>query len=120
MCPFSSIPITAKRETPELLYACANIGSGDYVVYPRRNEIFVRQPTILVKSTWYTLKICYVFIIAACSMMKAAPFPKLGPPPSPHTMLVQGGHFERTDPTLYGEGWGGGGGEGGAVGREGW
>ena len=22
--------------------------------------------------------------------------------PSPHTMLLQGGHFERTDPTLYG------------------
>ena len=43
-----------------------------------------------------------VFIIAPCSMIKAAPFPKLGPPPSPHTILLQGGHFECTDPTLYG------------------
>ena len=31
---------------------------------------------------------------------KAALFPKLGPPP--HTMLLQGGHFKCTDPTLYG------------------
>ena len=36
--------------------------------------------------------------------------------PSPHTMLLQGGHFERTDPTLYG-GAGGGGGEGGRNGE---
>ena len=47
-------------------------------------------PTILVKSMWYTLKICYVFIIAPCSMMKAALFPKLGPPPSPHTTCFKG------------------------------
>ena len=43
-------------------------------------------------------------------MMKAALFPKLGPPPSSHTMLLQGGQFEFTEPTLYGEGgrgWGG-------------
>ena len=40
-------------------------------------------PTILVKSIWYTLKICFVFIIAPRSMIKAALFPKLGPPPSP-------------------------------------
>ena len=39
--------------------------------------------TILVKSIWYTLKICYVFIIAPCSMTKVALFPKLGPPPPP-------------------------------------
>ena len=65
----------------------------------------IQPPTILVKSIWYTLKICYVFIIAPCSMMKAALFPKLGPPP--HTMLLQGGQFEHTDPTLYG-GEGGG------------
>ena len=45
-------------------------------------------------------------------MIKAALFPKLGPPPSPHTMLLQEGHFERTDPTLYGGGGGGGGGRG--------
>ena len=108
LCPFSSISITAKRETPELLHACANIGSGDYVVYSRRNEIIVRQPTMLVKSTWYTLKICYVFIIAPCSMMKAIPFPKLRPPPLPPYNAGSRGHFERTDPTLYGEGWGGG------------
>ena len=30
--------------------------------------------------------------------------------PSPHTKLLQGGHFEGTDPTLYGGGGGGGGG----------
>ena len=35
-------------------------------------------------------------------MIKAALFPKVGLPPPPHTMLLQGGHFERTDPTLYG------------------
>ena len=35
-----------------------------------------------VKSIWHTLKICYVFIIATCSIMKAALFPNLGPPPS--------------------------------------
>ena len=28
-------------------------------------------------------------------------------PPPLHTMLLQGGHFERTDPTLYGGGGGG-------------
>ena len=33
-------------------------------------------------------------------MIKAALFPKFGP--HPHTMLLQGGHFERTEPTLYG------------------
>ena len=68
-----------------------------------------QQSTILVKSIWYTLKSCFVFIIAPCSMIKAVLFPKLGPPP--HTMLLQGGHFERTDPTLYG----GAGGEGGRI-----
>ena len=70
------------------------------------------RASILVKSIWYILKICYVFIIAPCPMMKAALFPKLGPSPSsPHTMLLQGGHFERTEPTMYwGEGRGGGGG----------
>ena len=61
--------------------------------------------TILVKSIWYTLKICYVFIIAPCSMMKAALFPKLGPPPynvaSRGTLWV---HW----PNIV---WGGGGGE---------
>ena len=36
-------------------------------------------------------------------MMKAALFPNLGPPPSPHTMLLHGGHHGQTDPTLY---WG--------------
>ena len=35
-------------------------------------------------------------------MIKVALFPKLGPPPPPHTMLIQGAHFELTDPTLYG------------------
>ena len=39
-------------------------------------------------------------------MIEAALFPKLGPPPSPHTMLLQGGQFEHTDPTLYGGGRG--------------
>ena len=47
-----------------------------------------------------------------CSMIKAALFPTLGPPP--YTMLLQGGHFECTDPTLYG-GEGGGGGGGGMM-----
>ena len=69
----------------------------------------------MVKSMWYTLKICSVFIIAPCSMIKSALFLELGPPPSPHTMLLQGGHFERTHPTLYGEGGGGGGGGDGAI-----
>ena len=37
----------------------------------------------------YTLKICYVFIIAPCSMMKAALFPKLGPPSPPPPPPIQ-------------------------------
>ena len=37
--------------------------------------------TILIKSIWCTLKIYCVFIIAPCSMKKAALFPKLGLPP---------------------------------------
>ena len=44
----------------------------------------------------------YVFIIAPCSMTKAALFPKLGPFPFPRTMLLQGGNFEHINPTLYG------------------
>ena len=36
-------------------------------------------------------------------------FPNLALPPPSHTMLLQGGHFEHTDPTLYGGGGGGGG-----------
>ena len=49
----------------------------------RANESRRDGYTILVKSIWYTLKICFVFIIAPCSMIKAALFPKLGPPPPP-------------------------------------
>ena len=58
--------------------------------------------TILVKSIWYILKICYVFIIAPVRWWKWLFFPNLAlpPPPSPHTMLLEGGHFEHTDPTL--------------------
>ena len=58
------------------------------------------QTTILVKSIWYTLNICFVFIIAPCSIIKAALFPKLGPPPSPHTMLLQGGQKRSSVPLL--------------------
>ena len=63
---------------------------------------------------------CYVFIIALCSMMKAAlpPPPPPSPPLPPYNMLLQGGQFERTKPTMYGGGgahwannvWKGGGG----------
>ena len=42
------------------------------------------------KYMWYTLKMRNAFNIAPCLMAKAALFPKRGPPPCPHTMLLQG------------------------------
>ena len=62
-------------------------------------------PTILVKSIWYTLKICFVFIIAPRSMIKAALFPKLGPPPSPPYNVASRGTLWAYWPNIvWGEG----------------
>ena len=72
-------------------------------------------PTILVKSIWYTLKMCFVFIIAPCSMIKAALLLKLGP--LLHTMLLQGPTLWAHWPNIV---WGGGGEGGGGGGKERW
>ena len=78
-----------------------------------QQQFMANRASILVKSIWYILRICYVFIIAPLRWWKRLFFPNSALPPPLHTMLLQGVHFERTAPTLYRrEGGGGGGGWG--------
>ena len=72
-----TLPKLPRQQSEEIGQKYRRIVIRKIMVYP---TFFVT--TILVKSIWYSLKICYVFIIARCSMMKAALFPKLGPPSS--------------------------------------
>ena len=58
---------------------------------PRHFQTLEFWGTILVKSIWYTLKICFVFIIAACSIIKAALFPNLALPPPPSYNVASSG-----------------------------
>ena len=68
--------------------------------------------TILVKSIGTPWKFAMLSSSPLVQWWKQLFLPLTWPfplPPPPHTMLLQGGHFEHTDPTLIGVGGGGGG-----------